>query len=158
MAGTRQRSTIQAPAGTRVAIVAARFHGELVEQLCAGARRALEAAGVRSERVVERWVPGAWELPLAAQRAAEDGGFAAVVALGCVIRGGTPHFEYVAGECTRGLMQVQLATGIPVAFGVLTVDDRAQAEERADPTRMDKGGEAAQAALEMIVQATGAQR
>jgi 6,7-dimethyl-8-ribityllumazine synthase len=98
---------------------------------------------------VER-VPGAFELPLAAKTFASRGGVDAVIALGCVIRGDTPHFDYVAGECARGLMQAGLATGVPVIFGVLTTETQAQAEERASLTRMNKGREAMEAALEMI--------
>ena len=95
-------------------------------------------------------VPGAFELPLAALKFAASGEYQAVVALGCVIRGDTPHFEYVAGECARGLMDAGLATGVPVIFGVLTTETHAQAEERADIMRMNKGRESLEAALEMI--------
>ena len=94
--------------------------------------------------------PGAFELPLAALKFAASGEYHAVIALGCVIRGDTPHFDYVAGECARGLMDAGLATGVPVIFGVLTTENQAQAEERAALTRMNKGGESMQAALEMI--------
>lgn len=135
--------------GTRFALIAARFNEPLVAQLVAGAQRALRAAGAADGDVELHWVPGAWELPAAALWLASTERFTAVVALGCVIRGDTPHFEFVAGECARGLMKVQLETGVPVAFGVLTVETEAQAAERADPARMDKGGEAALAALEM---------
>ena len=95
-------------------------------------------------------MPGAFELPLAALKFAASGEYQAVIALGCVIRGDTPHFEYVAGECARGLMDAGLATGVPVIFGVLTTETQAQAEERADIARMNKGGESMEAALEMI--------
>ena len=135
--------------GTRFALIAARFNAPLVEQLVAGAQAALRKAGASDADVELHWVPGAWELPTTALWLASTERFTAIVALGCVIRGDTPHFDFVAGECARGLMQVQLDTGMPVAFGVLTVETQAQAEERADPARLDKGGEAALAALEM---------
>jgi len=134
----------------RVAIVAARFNAPIVDQLIEGATRAWSAhGGMAAELVVER-TPGAFELPLAALKFAACGEYHAVIALGCVIRGDTPHFEYVAGECARGLMDAGLASGVPVIFGVLTVETQAQAEERASLTRMNKGGESMEAALEMI--------
>ncbi len=135
--------------GTRFAVIAARFNEPFVAQLVSGAQRALRAAGASASDVEVHWVPGAWELPAAALWLASTERFTAIVALGCVIRGDTPHFEFVAGECARGLMKVQIETGVPIAFGVLTVDNPAQAEQRADPARMDKGGESAIAALEM---------
>ena len=135
--------------GTRFAVIAARFNEPLVAQLVTGAKRALHAAGAADVDVEVHWVPGAWELPAAALWLASTERFTAMIALGCVIRGDTPHFEFVAGECARGLMKAQLETGVPIAFGVLTVDNPAQAEQRADPARMDKGGESAIAALEM---------
>jgi 6,7-dimethyl-8-ribityllumazine synthase len=148
MAGSRKGGTTRQASEARIALVAAQWHAELVDALVLGARRALEGAGV--ERAELHRVPGAWELPAAALWLAESGRYDAVLAFGCVIRGDTPHFEFVAGECARGLMQVQIVTGVPVAFGVLTTEDEAQAAERADPARMDKGGEAARAALEMV--------
>jgi 6,7-dimethyl-8-ribityllumazine synthase len=135
--------------GKRVAIVSAHFYEELAEWLEDGARRALADCGVAAERVTLTRVPGCFELPLAVQRLAA-GGADAIVALGVVIRGETPHFDYVAGECARGLMDVQLATGIPVGFGVLTTETMAQAEQRADPGRGDKGYAAAVAALSVL--------
>ncbi|HVA36927.1 MAG TPA: 6,7-dimethyl-8-ribityllumazine synthase [Candidatus Dormibacteraeota bacterium] len=135
--------------GRRVAIVAARFYADLADQLIDGARRALRAAGVAEGDVRVVDVPGCFELPLAAQKLA-GAGFDAVVALGVVIRGETPHFDFVAGECARGIMDVQLRTGVPVGFGVLTTENRPQAEERADPERGDKGFEAAVAALALL--------
>jgi 6,7-dimethyl-8-ribityllumazine synthase len=134
----------------RVAIVAARFNAPLVEQLIDGATRAWNAHGGDPARLLIERVPGAFELPLAAKMFAASGAVHAVVALGCVIRGDTPHFEFVAGECARGLMDAGLATGIPVIFGVLTTATQAQAEQRADVTRMNKGRESMEAALEMI--------
>lgn len=135
--------------GLRCVVVAARYNeaivGRMIEGACAAwTRFGGEAAGLRIERV-----PGAFELPLAARQLALRGGSDAVVALGCVIRGDTAHFDYVAGECARGLMQVMLESGVPVCFGVLTTDTAAQAEERADPARLDKGGEAIATAIAM---------
>ena len=135
--------------GLRVAVVSARFNDVIVAQLLDGARAAWARHGGLAGSLDEYRVPGAFELPLACEALARAGRHAAVVALGCVIRGDTPHFDYVAGECARGLMNAGLATGVPVIFGVLTVENRAQAEERADPGRMNKGGEALEAALEM---------
>ena len=135
----------------RVVVIAARFNASLVDQLIDGATQALGArtAAIPSRLLIER-VPGAFELPLAAKMFAASGAVEAVVALGCVIRGDTPHFDYVAGECARGLMDAGLATGVPVIFGVLTTETLAQAEERADVKRMNKGRESMEAALEMI--------
>jgi len=134
----------------RVVIIAARFNAPLVEQLVAGATQAWREHGGDASRLLLERVPGAFELPLAAKMFAASGGVDAVIALGCVIRGDTPHFDYVAGECARGLMDAGLTTGVPVIFGVLTTETRAQAEERADVTRMNKGRESMEAALEMI--------
>lgn len=137
-------------AGARFAIVVARWNGEITEQLLQGAQRALARQDVAAEDVQVYRVPGAFELPLAARKIAETGRFDAVIALGAVIRGGTPHFEYVCAETTRGIGEVALATGVPVAFGVLTTDDQAQARERAGPGGDNKGEEAALSALEMV--------
>jgi 6,7-dimethyl-8-ribityllumazine synthase len=134
----------------RVAIVAARFNATLVDQLIEGAARAWAEHGGESASLVVERVPGAFELPLAAKMFAASGRVDAVVALGCVIRGDTPHFDFVAGECARGLMDAGLQTGVPVIFGVLTTETRAQAEERADIARMNKGSESMMAALEMM--------
>jgi len=134
----------------RVVIIAARFNASLVDQLVDGAAQAWRAHGGDPARLLVERVPGAFELPLAAKMFAASGAVEAVVALGCVIRGDTPHFDYVAGECARGLMDASLATGIPVIFGVLTTETREQAEERADTGRMNKGRESMEAALEMI--------
>ena len=134
----------------RVAIVGARFNDALVNQLIDGASRAWRAHGGAEQQLAVQRVPGAFELPLAALKFAASGEYDAVIALGCVIRGDTPHFEYVAGECARGLMDAGLATGVPVIFGVLTTETQAQAAERADVARMNKGGESMEAALEMI--------
>jgi 6,7-dimethyl-8-ribityllumazine synthase len=136
--------------GKRVAIVSARFYEDLADWLEDGARRALDACGVASvDRLFAR-VPGCFELPLASRRLIDTADYDAIVALGVVIRGETPHFEYVAGECARGLMDVQLATRVPIGFGVLTTETLAQAQERADPKRGDKGYEATLAALSVL--------
>jgi 6,7-dimethyl-8-ribityllumazine synthase len=136
-------------AGLRVTVVAARYNAELVEQLIEGARLAWRAAGGVPEALRVERVPGAFELPLAAQALALNGSCDALVALGCVVRGDTPHFDFVAGECARGLQQVMLSTGVPVAFGVLTTENLSQAQERAAPGPQNKGAEALQTALVM---------
>lgn len=142
---------LQVP-GARIAIVAARFNEAVVDGLIAGARDALLAHGVGNAQIEVVRTPGAWELPLAAAYLADQGDrYDAIVALGAVIRGGTPHFEYVCRACTDGLMRVQQEFGVPVAFGVLTCEDEAQARERSADDRANKGREAALAALEMIV-------
>jgi 6,7-dimethyl-8-ribityllumazine synthase len=134
--------------GMRFAIVAARFNREITEELSAGAQKALLAHG--ADDVSVAWVPGAFELPLAAKRFAQSGTVDAVVCIGAVIRGDTPHFEYVAGECAAGLTRAALDTGIPIAFGVLTVEDRQQALERVGGSEGHKGEEAALTAIEMV--------
>ena len=136
--------------GWKVAIAAARFNDFIVSSLLKGATTAwAERGGAASDLVVAR-VPGAFELPVVARKLALSGRFDAVVALGCVIRGDTPHFEYVAGECARGLTMVSLESGLPVIFGVLTVETVEQALERAATTAGNKGGESMDTALEMI--------
>lgn len=137
-------------AATRVALLATRWNVEVIDALLAGARRALDVWGVKEAHVAEFRAPGAYELPLAAHALLKGGRFDTVIALGCVIRGDTPHFEYVAGECARGLMDVQLRSGKPVAFGVLTVNTPEQATERAGPGDDNKGYEAVCAALDML--------
>jgi len=134
--------------GMRFAIVAARFNHEITEELSAGAQKALLEHG--ADEVSVAWVPGAFELPLAAKRFAQSGTVDAVVCIGAVIRGDTPHFEYVAGECAAGLTRAALDTGIPIAFGVLTVEDRQQALERIGGSEGHKGEEAALTAIEMV--------
>ena len=138
-------------AGKRFAIVVADFYADLAGWLEDGARRGLRDCGVDEEMIETYRVPGCFELPLAARRLIAGGRLDGVVALGVVIRGDTPHFDFVAGECARGIMDVQLATSVPIGFGVLTTNDRAQAEERADPARGDKGYEAAVAAATVAV-------
>jgi 6,7-dimethyl-8-ribityllumazine synthase len=134
--------------GMRFAIVAARFNREITDELSAGAQKALLEHG--ADDVSVAWVPGAFELPLVAKKFAESGTVDAVVCVGAVIRGDTPHFEYVAGECAAGLTRASLDTGIPIAFGVLTVEDRQQALERVGGSEGHKGEEAALTAIEMV--------
>jgi 6,7-dimethyl-8-ribityllumazine synthase len=134
---------------TDVAIVASRYNSEVVSKLLQGAVERLSERGIARERLTIVLVPGAWELPLACRRLAEAGGHQAVIALGCVIRGGTPHFDYVCAEASRGVIQASLDTGVPVAFGLLTTDDAKQAHDRAGGAHGNKGAEAADAALEM---------
>ncbi|GAC1508044.1 MAG: 6,7-dimethyl-8-ribityllumazine synthase [Vulcanimicrobiaceae bacterium] len=136
--------------GKRFAIVSARFYPELADWLEDGALRGLGECGVSREAVSLHHVPGCFELPPAAARLIESERFDAIVALGAVIRGQTPHFDYVAGECARGIMSVQLSTGVPIGFGVLTTETLAQAQERADPRRGDKGYHAAIAAATLL--------
>lgn len=139
-----------AATNARVALVATRFNDFIVDRLVSGARDALVRHGVADEAITLVRVPGAWELPVVAERLAATKDYDAIVALGCVIRGGTPHFEYVAGECAKGLGQVATQHGVPVAFGVLTTDTIEQAIERAGTKAGNKGAEAALSALEMI--------
>jgi 6,7-dimethyl-8-ribityllumazine synthase len=146
-----QRPPATAPdgAGRRVGVVAARYHGEVVERLLDGALAALARCGVAGDAVEVVRVPGAWEIPLALEALARRGGWDALVALGAVIRGETAHFEYVAGECSRGVAEVALRHALPIGFGVLTCEDLEQARARAGGPAGDKGEEAALAALEM---------
>lgn len=134
----------------RIALLVSRFNGFIVESLLAGALDTLKRHGAEERDLHIVRVPGAYEMPLAAQRLAASKRYDAIIALGAVIRGGTPHFEYVAGECTRGLSSVSMQQNIPIAFGVLTVDTIEQAIERAGTKAGNKGGEAAMSAIEMI--------
>jgi 6,7-dimethyl-8-ribityllumazine synthase len=131
-----------------VAIVVARYNEAVTARLLDGALACCDAAGIPRERVDVVWVAGAFELPVAAAAAARTGHYACLVALGAVIRGETPHFEYVAGEATRGLGSVAVEAGLPVGFGLLTVDTMEQAVERAGGGAGNKGYEAAAAAIE----------
>jgi 6,7-dimethyl-8-ribityllumazine synthase len=142
--------SLVAPAGARFTLVASRFNGFVVESLVAGALDTLRRHGVDAARITLVRVPGAWELPLVVQKLASSGGCEAIIALGAVIRGATPHFEHVAGECTKGIAGAALQSGVPVAFGVLTVDTIEQAIERAGTKAGNKGAEAALSALEMV--------
>ena len=156
------------PRGTRrsVGVVVSRFNGAVTSKLLEGALEELERAGVSRDAITLMPVPGAFELPLAAMALAKTRRYACVLALGCVIRGDTPHFEYVASEAASGLQLAALETGIPVSFGVLTCDNRKQAEARAGGRYGNKGAEAARSGLEMAdvfarlrddrVEATGA--
>ncbi|KGI78576.1 6,7-dimethyl-8-ribityllumazine synthase [Oleiagrimonas soli] len=134
----------------RFALVAGRFNGFVVEALVQGARDALVRHGVADDAIDLIRVPGAWEIPLAARRLATSGEYAAVIALGAVIRGSTPHFDYVAGEAAKGLAAAANDSGVPVAFGVLTTDTIEQAIERSGTKAGNKGADAALAALEMV--------
>ena len=134
----------------RFALVVGRFNSFVTDSLEAGAIDALRRHGADPADIRVIRAPGAFEIPLVAQKVAAAGGVDAIIALGAVIRGGTPHFEYVAGECTKGLAQVSLQHGLPVAFGVLTVDTIEQAIERAGTKAGNKGAEAALSAIEMV--------
>jgi 6,7-dimethyl-8-ribityllumazine synthase len=134
----------------RFAIVAGRFNGFVVEPLVAGARDVLVRHGVKDDAIDLIRVPGAWEIALAAHKVANSGKYAAVIGLGAVIRGSTPHFDYVAGEAAKGLAQAAYSSGVPVSFGVLTTDSIEQAIERSGTKAGNKGADAAIAALEMV--------
>jgi len=134
----------------KYAIVVARFNSFVVDSLVSGAIDTLKRHGIKDEQIDIIRVPGAFELPLAAKKIANNGKHDAIIALGAVIRGGTPHFEYVAGECVKGLAHVSLESVIPVAFGVLTVDSIEQAIERSGTKAGNKGAEAALSAMEMV--------
>lgn len=134
----------------RFCLVAARFNSFIVESLLSGAVDTLKRHGADEADITIVRVPGAFEMPLVLEKIAVKGGYDAIVALGAVIRGGTPHFEYVAGECVSGIAQASLKHGIPIAFGVLTVDTIEQAIERAGTKAGNKGAEAAISAIEMV--------
>ncbi len=134
----------------RVAILVAGFHRRIAENLVEGARARLAESGLAADRIDERWVPGAFELPLAAQAFARTGRYAAILCLGAVIRGETPHFDYVCDSAASGLLRVSLETGVPCTFGVLTTDTLAQAEARAGGAVGNKGDESSDAAIAMV--------
>jgi 6,7-dimethyl-8-ribityllumazine synthase len=134
----------------RFCLVVSRFNSFVVESLLAGAVDALKRHGAEDGDISIVRVPGAWELPLTIDRIAAKGEYDAIVAIGAVIRGGTPHFEYVAGECVKGMAHSSLSHGVPVSFGVLTVDSIEQAIERAGTKAGNKGAEAAMSAIEMV--------
>jgi len=134
----------------KFALVVGRWNSFVVEHLKEGAIDALRRHGVSEDHITVIYAPGAFEIPLACKKVAASGNFDAIVALGAVIRGGTPHFEYVAGECVKGIAQVTNEYGLPVAFGVLTVDSIEQAIERSGTKAGNKGEEAALSALEMV--------
>jgi 6,7-dimethyl-8-ribityllumazine synthase len=133
----------------RIAIVVARFNDFVTDRLLAGAQAALAEQGIAAGDVEVLRVPGAFEVPIAAQRVAETGRVAAVICLGCLIRGATPHFEYIASACAHGITAAAAATGVPMAFGVLTTNSVEEALQRAAADESNKGREAALAALEM---------
>lgn len=134
----------------KYALLVSRWNSFVVEHLKEGAIDTLRRHGIEDANIEIVYAPGAFEFPLVAQKMAETKKYDAIIALGAVIRGGTPHFEYVAGECTKGLAQVSLNTGIPVSFGVLTVDSIEQAIERSGTKAGNKGAEAASTALEVV--------
>jgi 6,7-dimethyl-8-ribityllumazine synthase len=136
--------------GLRIGIVSARFNDHIVTALRDGALRGLERCGVADNDIVEHWVPGAFEVPLAAKVLAETGTVDAIICLGTVIRGDTPHFEYVCGSVTDGITHLNLQLPVPTIFGVLTVNTQAQADERLGGKHGHKGEEAAITALKMI--------
>lgn len=142
--------TALSAADYRFAVVAARFNGEIVDALLAGAVTALQGAGAEAGQISVLRVPGAFELPLSCQKLAEQGKVDALIALGCVIRGDTPHFDYVCSESARGIMDVGLKFGMPVINGILTVDNIEQAKARAGADGNNKGVDAAYAAIEML--------
>lgn len=134
----------------RIAIVVARFNDFVTDRLLAGAQETLREHGIADDEVEILRVPGAFEIPIAAQRVAETARVSAVICLGCLIKGATPHFEYISSACAHGITAAAAATGIPMAFGVLTTNSVEEAVERAVPGDANKGREAALAALEMV--------
>lgn len=146
------------PADAKFAMVAARFNGEIVDELLAGCVRRFGELGVDEDRIELHRVPGAFELPLAAKLLAASKRFSAIICLGCVIRGETPHFDYVAGECARGIQQVSLEMSLPVIFGVLTTNTEQQARDRIGGKHGHAGERAADAAAEMLALAAGVRK
>lgn len=142
--------TLVVPPGARFAIVAARFNSFIVERLVEGALDALRRHGADLSKVTVVRVPGAWEIPFACARLVKSNNIDAVIALGAVIRGSTPHFEHVSSEVSKGVAQVSLSSGVPVSFGVLTTDTIEQAIERAGTKAGNKGADAALAAVELV--------
>ncbi len=138
------------PPTGRFAIVAARFNSMVTEALLAGCRDAFTRHGVAEDRIDLAWVPGAFEIPLVARKLAGSGKYAAIVTLGCVIRGETGHYDHVAGQAAGGVLQAGLATGVPVIFGVLTTETVEQALNRAGLKAGNKGADSAMAAIEMV--------
>ena len=133
----------------RFALVVARFNEFITARLVDGAVDELVRHGAKPDHVTQVWVPGSWEIPLIAQKLAAGGSYAAVICLGCVIRGQTPHFDYVAAEVAKGVAQTSLSTGVPITFGVITADSLEQAIDRAGAKTGNKGADAARAAIEM---------
>lgn len=139
---------LRSPPGVRYALLASRWNGAIVDALVAGARDAFAAHGVADDALDIVRVPGAWELPVLAKRLAMSGRYAVIVALGCVVRGDTRHYEHVADQCAAGLMRVALDTGVPVLNGVLAVEHEADARARANGARGNKGADVALSAIE----------
>ncbi|WP_226469135.1 6,7-dimethyl-8-ribityllumazine synthase [Luteimonas panaciterrae] len=146
---THHEGDLRAPEGARFAIIASRWNPRITDALVAGARKTFADHGVPDESIDVVRVPGAWEIPLAASRLAAAGAHRAIVALGCVVRGDTRHYEHVADRCADGLMRISLDYGVPVANGVLAVDDLVDAENRAGGSHGNKGEECALVAIEM---------
>jgi 6,7-dimethyl-8-ribityllumazine synthase len=146
---THHEGDLRAPERARFAILASRWNPRIVDALVEGARDAFAAHGVGADAIDVVRVPGAWELPQAAARLTRDDRYAGIVALGCVVRGETRHYEHVADECARGLMQVALESGVPIANGVLAVEDHAHAQARAGGSHGNKGEEAVLVVIEM---------
>lgn len=144
---TQHRFAVERADGARILIVAARYYKDVVDALVTGAVRAVADAGATSE-VVD--IPGAFEAPAAIALAAHSGKYDGYIALGCVIRGETSHYDYVCGESARGLMELSIQKHLPIGYGILTVENEAQAIARADPATRDKGGEAARACLAVL--------
>jgi len=142
--------TFVIPPKTRFAIVASRFNDFIVDRLLGAAVDALARHGVEAARITVVRVPGSWEIPLACAKVAAKRKPDAIIALGCVIRGATPHFDHVAGEVSKGVASVSLSSGVPIAFGVLTTDTIEQAIERAGTKMGNKGWDSALAAIEMV--------
>jgi 6,7-dimethyl-8-ribityllumazine synthase len=138
------------PRGARIAVIAARFNAQIVDELLSGCTTRLKELGAKDQQVEVFRVPGAFELPVAAKAAARAGRFNAVICLGCVIRGDTPHFDYVAGEAARGIQQVAIEQSLPIIFGVLTTETEQQAKDRTGGSHGHAGQRAAEAAAEMI--------
>ena len=136
--------------GKKIAIVASRFNEFITTKLLGGAMDTLQRHGVNESDITIAWVPGAFEIPLVAKRMAQSGAYSAVIALGCIIRGATPHFDYVAAEAAKGVGHAMLDTGVPILFGILTTENIEQAVERAGTKAGNKGSDAAMGALEMI--------
>ena len=136
--------------GKKVALVAGRFNAFITRNLVEGAVDTLVRHGIEDSAITLVWAPGAFEIPLVVRRVAATGAYDAIIALGCVIRGGTPHFDYVAGEAAKGIGQLALQCNVPILFGILTTDSIEQAIERAGTKAGNKGADAAMAALEMM--------
>ena len=137
-------------AGLKTAVIASRFNHLFVDKLASGALDALKRHGATESDQTLVWVPGGWEMPLAAQKAAQSGNYDAIICVGAVIRGGTPHFDYIAGEMVKGIAQVNMQSGVPVAMGILTTNNLEQAIERSGTKMGNKGWEAAVAAIEQV--------